>query len=568
VLLYRREDWNIISRLLSNSFDADGKNSAYLRTLLPSALVQQLQHNPQGFASAIAADADTPELIWSSEMRLHMQDQLDKHVQMFKSRLHSNPSNPPAYQTSSPIRYEALEKEVVIEAGNRVYYLRNLVDQQRFGGWEIVAPETVLAAVCCKLGQGNETLLLRTVALLFTRYRSHEAFANFNGFGELLNQLSTNDEDIIIAAADAIQRAAGSSTANVTACSKANGISALTTVLLKYINSASNRVVPSILAAIETVVSSTEGRAAVVQQTQLIPALLQCALRSDGNASLKALMHLANMDVLQQAMYKAGAVILLLVPPLRAITTQDSSLMETAQLSIQTLARLVGSKDGKQVAPENTFAWNALQSLLTRPLAEKLRKSNAVDVLRDLGADHNSAVLMWNSHTRAELMAYIESQMAALRTTPFPDQITFAYKAHSAELQVDGIFLKAFIAKPSSLESPHSFAGSLLNALTSPLQPAQQLQVLSALHLVLFTQRGTAEHLTTQLLRIIDLFSGSQSVAVMLKALHVLSCVASVSSFAAAVASTSVCISYGSYLMFFREPISHVLHGYCNNRNW
>lgn len=96
-----------------------------LSPLLPEAMLHVLEnHGPEKFAETFLGDWDTPEVIWSREMRQLLIQKLAVHVAEYSPLLRSNTRALYKYCAIPAIRYPQLEQELFCN----MYYLRHLCD--------------------------------------------------------------------------------------------------------------------------------------------------------------------------------------------------------------------------------------------------------------------------------------------------------------------------------------------------------------------------------------------------------------------------------------------------------
>ena len=88
------------------------------------------------FSEIFLGEFDTPEAIWSSEMRRMMIEKIAGHIADFTPRLLSNTKSLYQYCAIPLINYPQLENELFCN----IYYLRHLCDTQRFPDWPIKEP--------------------------------------------------------------------------------------------------------------------------------------------------------------------------------------------------------------------------------------------------------------------------------------------------------------------------------------------------------------------------------------------------------------------------------------------
>ncbi|XP_054167917.1 dnaJ homolog subfamily C member 13-like [Oppia nitens] len=148
ILMYTGSNLLPIGRLLSISHgnqafrSEDNSNLSILQRsvlgqLLPEAMICYLEnYGPEKFAQTFLGEFDTPEAIWSTEMRRLMIEKIASHIADFSPRLRSNTRALYQYCPIPPIQYPQLEFELF---GN-IYYLKNLCDINRFPDWEIKDP--------------------------------------------------------------------------------------------------------------------------------------------------------------------------------------------------------------------------------------------------------------------------------------------------------------------------------------------------------------------------------------------------------------------------------------------
>ncbi|ESO09053.1 hypothetical protein HELRODRAFT_156562 [Helobdella robusta] len=152
ILMYTGSNVLPIARLLKNThlkqaFRSDEKTSSdimqksVLGHMLPEAMVCYLEnYEPEKFAEIFLGEFDTPEAIWSREMRRLMIERIASHVGDFSPRLLSNTRALYQYCPIPVIVYPQLENELFCS----IYYLRHLCDTARFPDWPIMDPIRLL----------------------------------------------------------------------------------------------------------------------------------------------------------------------------------------------------------------------------------------------------------------------------------------------------------------------------------------------------------------------------------------------------------------------------------------
>ena len=112
-----------------------------LTQMLPEAMVAYLEnHGPEKFAQIFLGEYDTPEAIWSHEMRTFMIQKIAYHLADFTPRLKSNVRALYQYCPIPMISYPRLESELFCD----IYYLRNLCNDSKFPDWPILNPLKLL----------------------------------------------------------------------------------------------------------------------------------------------------------------------------------------------------------------------------------------------------------------------------------------------------------------------------------------------------------------------------------------------------------------------------------------
>ncbi|XP_035285629.1 dnaJ homolog subfamily C member 13-like isoform X1 [Anguilla anguilla] len=112
-----------------------------LSPMLPEAMVCYLEnYESERFSEIFLGEFDTPEAIWSSEMRRMMIEKIAVHLADFSPRLQSNTRALYQYCPVPVIGYPQLDCELFCS----IYYLRHLCDTTRFPDWPIRDPVKLL----------------------------------------------------------------------------------------------------------------------------------------------------------------------------------------------------------------------------------------------------------------------------------------------------------------------------------------------------------------------------------------------------------------------------------------
>ncbi|XP_043082003.1 dnaJ homolog subfamily C member 13-like isoform X3 [Puntigrus tetrazona] len=112
-----------------------------LGSMLPEAMVCYLEnYEAERFSEIFLGEFDTPEAIWSSEMRRMMIEKIAAHLADFSPRLQSNTRALYQYCPIPVVSFPQLDSELFCN----IYYLRHLCDSTRFPDWPIRDPVKLL----------------------------------------------------------------------------------------------------------------------------------------------------------------------------------------------------------------------------------------------------------------------------------------------------------------------------------------------------------------------------------------------------------------------------------------
>ena len=139
---------------------------------------------------------------------------------------------------------------------------------------------------------------------------------------------------------------------------------------------------------------------------------------------------------------------------------------QQAKLAIRALGRLGGYLSESLASPENARAKSMLASMLTPPLAKRLGRSNPVGLLQVLNGHEETALILWNSKCRKELLAFVQDKTKAGEATGHYDvaaATTFKFVTLAEELRAAGVYVRLFLKDPSIvLDDPFAFVHALL----------------------------------------------------------------------------------------------------------
>lgn len=101
-------------------------------------------YGPDAFAAAFTADSETPEVIWTNDMRAQrLMPHLWNHIGDFSSLLHESWGITYEYVPCPPIIYPEIQNEIWCHR----YYLRHLCNTSKYPNWEIVDHVKFLQAI-------------------------------------------------------------------------------------------------------------------------------------------------------------------------------------------------------------------------------------------------------------------------------------------------------------------------------------------------------------------------------------------------------------------------------------
>lgn len=185
---------------------------------------------------------------------------------------------------------------------------------------------------------------------------------------------------------------------------------------------------------------------------------------------------------LQNAIARAGGVWTMLPLLFRFDASHEDAQVETpsaasedshvqhaanvnAKLAARTLGRLGGYLSDKLKTPENQGVRCALNCLLTRHLADMLRYSNAVDMLRLLNTYEETPRVIWNAKMRAQLLDFVDRQQRRMVDADNYDPdaaLTFRFDELANELVVGGVYVRVYNEQaPVQVDHVDQFAATL-----------------------------------------------------------------------------------------------------------
>lgn len=127
----------------ANESELPMKDRSVLGHMLPEGVLFMLvNYGADRFTEVFVGNFDTPEVIWSFEMRKHLIEMIRQHLGDFPKRLWQNTTTQYEFCPLPGVSYKRLEKEIFCHN----YYLNNLCDEKRFPDWPIAEPVEVFRA--------------------------------------------------------------------------------------------------------------------------------------------------------------------------------------------------------------------------------------------------------------------------------------------------------------------------------------------------------------------------------------------------------------------------------------
>ncbi|MGH0172786.1 UNVERIFIED_CONTAM: hypothetical protein FKN15_063892 [Acipenser sinensis] len=503
--------------------------------ILPEAMVCYLEnYEPEKFSEIFLGEFDTPEAIWSSEMRRLMIEKIAAHLADFSPRLQSNTRALYQYCPIPSINYPQLDNELFCN----IYYLKHLCDTQKFPDWPIKEPVKLLKdtleswkkevekkppsmsvddayeVLHLPKGQGqhDESKIRKAYFRLAQKYhpdKNPEGRDMFEKVNKAYEFLCTKSAKIVD----------GPDPENIILILKTQSI---------LFNRHKEDLKPYKYAGypmlIKTLTMETTDDQLFSKTSPLLPAAAELAFHTVNCSALNAeelrrengienIPRMATLAVecvssfavdyfLQTHMFHAGVLWHLLGYLFNYDYTleesgihkcEDTNQQEVAnslaKLSLVSLSRLGGYILEEDGPPENPTVRKSLAAMLTPYIASKLSKNTPPEVLKLLNSNTENPYLIWNNGTRAELLEFLETQQEGIIKRGDCDKsfgAEFVFSEHGKELIVGEIFVRVYNEQPTfPLEFPKAFAASLLDYIGSQ---AQYLHTLMAI-----TQTGKVE---------------------------------------------------------------------------
>ena len=129
------------------------RDRSFLGTMLPEGLLFVLvNYGFERFAQIFIGEADTPEVIWTQEMRAHLVEMIRQHLGDFPQRLLQNNTAEYEFCPIPPLAYRKLKNEIFCHN----FYLSNLCDEDKFPDWPVAEPVKVFKACLEKFEESIE----------------------------------------------------------------------------------------------------------------------------------------------------------------------------------------------------------------------------------------------------------------------------------------------------------------------------------------------------------------------------------------------------------------------------
>ncbi|XP_058039932.1 dnaJ homolog subfamily C member 13 isoform X7 [Ahaetulla prasina] len=462
--------------------------------ILPEAMVCYLEnYESEKFSEIFLGEFDTPEAIWSNEMR-HDESKIRKAYFKLAQKYHPD-KNP--------------EGRDMFEKVNKGYEFLCTKSSKIVDGPD---PENII-------------LILKTQSILFNRHREDLKPYKYAGYPMLIktiiietsdNHLFSKESPLLPAAAELAFYTVNCSALNAEELRRENGIEVLQEAFNRCVavltrsskpEDMSVQVCGHISKCYSVAAQFEDCREKITEMPNIIKDL--CRVLYYG----KNIPRVASIGVecvssfavdywLQTHLFQAGVLWYLLgylfnydytLEESGIKKSEDSNQQEVAntlaKLSLLSLSRLGGYLSEEQTTPENPAIRKSLGVLLTPYITRKLAVVSPAEILKMLNSNTESPYLIWNNRTRVELLEFLESQQESMIKTGECDKSygsEFVFSDHAKELIVGEIFVRVYNEVPTfQLELPKAFAASLLDYIGSQ---AQYLHTLMAI-----TQTGKVE---------------------------------------------------------------------------
>ncbi|CAB1349571.1 unnamed protein product, partial [Coregonus sp. 'balchen'] len=512
-----------------------------LGPVLPEAMVCYLEnYEAERFSEIFLGEFDTPEAIWSSEMRRMMIEKIATHLADFSPRLYSNTRALYQYCPIPVVSFPQLENELFCN----IYYLRHLCDANRFPNWPIREPvkllKDTLEAWKREVEKKPPSMSVDDayeVLNLLKGQGQHEESKIRKAYFRLAQKICLRRSTRPMSSCAPSRPASSTAPTPRTSSSFSKPRASSSTDTNKTITMETgdeqlfSKTSPLLPAAIELAFHTVCGqvckcysvaaqfeecREKIIELPNIIRDLCHVLYYGKGlpRTAALAVQCVSSFAVdyfLQTHLYHAGVLWHLLVHLFNydytleesgVATSQDTNQQEVAnslaKLSLVALSRLGGYTppppppgEGGVVEtngvegqpPENPTIRKSLAAMLTPYISKRLGSVAPAEVLKLLNSNSENPYLIWNNGTRAELLEFLEDQQEANIRRGENDKSfgsEFVFSDHGKELIVGEIFVRVYNEQPAyPLEYPKAFSASLLDYVGSQAQYLTTLLAMS-----------------------------------------------------------------------------------------
>ena len=368
----------------------------------------------------------------------------------------------------------------------------------------------------------KQILLLRVCSILFKKKRARvrPAFNNFEGFPIVLKylhldrsrpDLSRENIELLFVAAELVLYSVWTSNENLTNFLKLKGLSSLCNLLWCCTKSREcDSILIYVLKIVCRLLPSQLAREQISMNIDIIRDTLSCLTVGQSqdvvHLAMQCLMEFVRDSLTADAVYKMGGHYYLLDFIISYTPGADHSVTILNQLAASACLVLgnisgVFKGDNEPLTAFEQQLQKALSCLLTKGMLERLKDTTELQFIEGLCQTYETPVTIWNESTRNELAHFIKDKIEKHQNTNFVESdLNFSFKAHQAEVQIDGIFLRIYLQQPQyKLNNSVSFITELLNDLSVNTNNIERSSlVLRCLYNVLTVTQGNERMVVTQ----------------------------------------------------------------------